>query len=290
MVTSEMAEGRSGELRELASSLVSELRAEFHRSRDSQQAHSSTSTSSTVRQETSTSGKRTYRAPSLFANLKKSKKSKVEKALTRDFMLLPPDCKEGNGRVRIPRGGYRNQLIGAQLIGKVQLRPSMTDLEVRREICTVFATPMGISTKAFDELDSDDAGFFEFDYLQSSGSGTCSLCIPSVSKSFSWTGQEVARLSKQGKMIYLLARKPLNLPKSSHSPPSSPISVDDDNDDDSLPVVHLSSQHQAQPSGYIEILDDYPSPIPSNSSDDQDLQVVLEESMRDVNRVEEALR
>ena len=285
MVTSEMAEGRSGELRELASSLVSELRAEFHRSRDSQQAHSSTSTSSTVRQETSTSGKRTYRAPSLFANLKKSKKSKVEKALTRDFMLLPPDCKEGNGQVRIPRGGYRNQLIG-----KVQLRPSMTDLEVRREICTVFATPMGISTKAFDKLDSDDAGFFEFNYLQSSGFGTCSLCIPSVSKSFSWTGQEVARLSKQGKMIFLLVRKPLNLPKSSHSPPFSPISVDDDNDYDSLPVVHLSSQHQAQPSGYIEILDDYPSPIPSNSSDDQDLQVALEESMKDVSRVEEALK
>lgn len=50
-------------MRQLASSLVTELRAEIQRS------------STMAQQETSSSGKRTYRAPSLFNSLKNQKEA-----------------------------------------------------------------------------------------------------------------------------------------------------------------------------------------------------------------------
>ena len=56
----------------------------------------------------------------------------------------------------------------------------MSDVELRKEICYAFATAMGIHDSTID-----DDFEFPFQYLQSSGQGTCSLCIPSVSKSFS---------------------------------------------------------------------------------------------------------
>lgn len=275
-----MAEGSSsadGDIRQLASSLVSEIRAEIHRSsvqgQQTPRELSTTGQAFAVRQESNSSGKRTYRAPSLFASLK-SKKAKVEKLITRDFMLLPPECKADSNAIKVPRGEFRNKLSAANLIGKVQFRASMSDVELRKEICYAFATAMGIHDSTIDD-DSE----FPFQYLQSSGQGTCSLCIPSVSKSFSWTGQEVAGLSKQGRMIYLLAGKPLPHWKASPSPRSTPTTSDDEDD---LPEVEfLQPRSPVAKESYIKILDDYTSPCGSNSSDDPELYAALEASRRE---------
>ena len=46
---------------------------------------------------------------------------------------------------------------------------------------------------------------FPFDFLQPAGAGTKSLTVPSVSSSFCWTAQQVAKLG--GKQpIYILAK------------------------------------------------------------------------------------
>ena len=70
-----MAEGSSsaaGDIRQLASSLVSEIRAEIRRSsvqgQHTPQELSTAGQAFAVRQESNSSGKRTYRAPSLFAS------------------------------------------------------------------------------------------------------------------------------------------------------------------------------------------------------------------------------
>ena len=118
---------------------------------------------------------------------------------SRNVILLPLRYKSSNGEVLIPRKGKRSFLGQAGLVGKIEILSTMTDLEVRREICEVFATPMGLTE---DDLKSDR--LFPFSYLQSSG--THSYCIPSVNKSkFEWNGKQVASLAKAGAYIYLLA-------------------------------------------------------------------------------------
>ena len=189
-------------------------------------------------------------------------------------MILPEECKEKGGRVKVPRGEYRSQLSAAALIGKVQFTASMSEMEVRKEICRTFATPLGINNSTIDD---DTSTIFPFLFLQSTGQGTCSLCVPTVSQSFAWTGQEVAALSKQGKMIYLLAQK--SLPCLFRSSPGRYVTISEsDDDDDELPEVSIAQrQSSTKP---IEILDDYPSPCSSISSD-LDLQAALEASRQD---------
>ena len=172
-------------------------------------------------------------------------------------MILPEECKEKSGRVKVPRGEYCSQLSAAALIGKVQFTASMSEMEVRKEICRTFATPLGINNFIIED---DPSAIFPFLFLQSTGQGTCSLCVPTVSKSFAWTGQEVAALSKQGKMIYLLARK--SLPCLLRSSPGRYVTI---SDDDELPEVSIAQLHSSTKP--IEILDDYPSPCSSTSSD-----------------------
>ena len=46
---------------------------------------------------------------------------------------------------------------------------------------------------------------FHFQFLQSTGVGTKTLTIPSVSDSFSWTAQQVAKLGNNKQAIYILA-------------------------------------------------------------------------------------
>ena len=109
-------------------------------------------------------------------------------------MLLPPECRSREeGAVKFPRGALRNQLSAARLIEKVQLTASMSEIEVRREICSTFAAPM-----AEDKVEDCQ---FPFEFLQSTKQGSCALCIPSVSPLFTWTGKKVASLSKQGSIL-----------------------------------------------------------------------------------------
>ena len=87
----------------------------------------------------------------------------------------------------------------AGLIGKVEILSNMTELDVRREICEVFSTPMGLTSE-----DIENNRLFPFFYLQGSGSHT--YCVPSINKAkFEWNGKNVASLAKAGAYVYLLA-------------------------------------------------------------------------------------
>ena len=92
-------------------------------------------------------------------------------------------------KISIPRGDKRTAVGENGLIGKVQFDSDMSEDQVRREFCKVFAKPMGLGES--DEL-------FPFEYLQRTGAGSRSLCRPAVSESFEWSGRQVASLSKSG--------------------------------------------------------------------------------------------
>ena len=73
----------------------------------------------------------------------------------------------------------------------------MSVLEVEDEIQSVFRVSMG------DKC-------FSFQYLQSTSVGSKTLTIPSVSASFDWTAEHVARLGNNNKQaIYVLANDEL---------------------------------------------------------------------------------
>ena len=144
-----------------------------------------------------------FSPPSLFKRTRNmTKSSTVARRYVRDIMCLPMEGRKGS-KVTIPRGEYRSNLIAAGLMGKVDISSSMTEFEVRSEICKVFHRAMGLSQNDCTEE------LFPFEYLQSGGQGCKSLCIPSVSSSFEWTGEHVAALAKSGKIIYVLASKAL---------------------------------------------------------------------------------
>ena len=46
---------------------------------------------------------------------------------------------------------------------------------------------------------------FPFTYLQRTGPGSRTLCVPSVSSTFEWDGKKVSTLAKSGGIIYILA-------------------------------------------------------------------------------------
>lgn len=75
----------------------------------------------------------------------------------------------------------------------------MTVEEVGMEIRSAFKFAMG-----------EDCSF-PFKYLQATGGGIRALSIPSVSSSFQWTPQQVAKLGNQRHTIYILAEKELKL-------------------------------------------------------------------------------
>ena len=76
----------------------------------------------------------------------------------------------------------------------------MNDKEVRIEVCKVFIKPMGL---IMSNLENGEV--FPFKYLQRTGAGSCTLCVPSVASTFSWNGKQVASLAKSGGYIYILA-------------------------------------------------------------------------------------
>ena len=81
--------------------------------------------------------------------------------------------------------------------GGVQVR---YDWSRRQEICKVFATPMGLTKMAIEQ-----GNLFPFTYLQRTGPGSRTLCVPSVSSSFQWDGKKVSTLAKSDGIIYILA-------------------------------------------------------------------------------------
>ncbi len=70
----------------------------------------------------------------------------------------------------------------------------MDEDDVKKEIRSVFRGPM-----------SDDPDF-PFDFLQAAGEGSRTLVVPSVSSTYRWTAQQVARLAGQKGIIYILAQ------------------------------------------------------------------------------------
>ena len=119
----------------------------------------------------------------------------------RDIMCLPCNSRgRDDGVIQIPRGKCRARLAEAGLLGKVELTSVMDAEEVKSEICQVFMVPMALSKN-----DIANKRFFEFSYLQKTGMGSRSLCLPAVSSGFEWNGRQVAGLARSGGYIYILA-------------------------------------------------------------------------------------
>ncbi len=145
-------------------------------------------------------GKRRLSPPSFFRLKKRKPQSQKPTHYVRDIVLLPPECKTTLGKIAIPRGSRRNKLAQSGMVGKVQFSSDMTENEIDVEICKVFAGPMGLTQKDFEE-----DKLFPYSYLQRPGAGSRCLCTPSVSETFEWNGKQVASLAKSGSFIYILA-------------------------------------------------------------------------------------
>ena len=76
--------------------------------------------------------------------------------------------------------------------------------------------PMGLSE---DDLAAGNS--FTFNYLQKTGAGSRSLCIPAVSLNFQWNGRQVASLSKSGGCMYIIIENKLP----GLTVPDSPVKV-----------------------------------------------------------------
>ena len=95
--------------------------------------------------------------------------------------------------VAYPRGKYRTKLGEKGLIGKIRLTSTMSVEDVENEVRSVFHGPM------------DGREDFHFNFLQPTGVGTKTLTVPSVSSSFCWTAQQVAKLGTNKQAIYIMA-------------------------------------------------------------------------------------
>ncbi len=132
----------------------------------------------------------------------KVKRPKSVKTYDRDVFCLPLSRKNGpsGGSIKYPRGKYRSWLATSGLIGKLHLTSEMSELDVMKEIRSIFSGPMGNNPD------------FRFLYLQPTGGGARSLTIPSQSSSFKWIPQQVAKIAGQTGVIYILAQDELALP------------------------------------------------------------------------------
>ena len=148
--------------------------------------------------------------PSLFSqssssrrsNSRKRKQSDVQAKSTtyvRDIVLLPEEFRSENGSICIPRSTRREKLGKAGLVGKIEITSSMTEDEVRSEICEVFAVPMGLTVE-----DIKNGTRFQFSYLLRSGCNSRTLRVPTVKDTLQWNRKQVTSLAKSGSFIYLL--------------------------------------------------------------------------------------
>lgn len=150
-----------------------------------------------------------FNPPTLLRSKRRSRGSKqtgIGKMTTymRDTILLPPEYISKNGDIKVPRSINRTKLGKAGLVGKIEIDSGMSAADVSKEICEVFAKPMG-----YTKEDIIEGRLFSFSYLQTTGAGSKSLCIPSVKDGFEWNGKNVASLAKSGSIIYLLAGEEL---------------------------------------------------------------------------------
>ena len=165
----------------------------------------------------SSSGRNTSRSLFLSAfsrPAKRGKKCAISNApvgprpsvYVRDIICLPNEykCSDDGSTIPIPRGSSRARLAEAGLFGKVKFTSVMSEDDIKLEICRAFMQPMGIC-----ESDLADGIFFPFHYLQRTGAGSRSLCMPAVSNNFHWNGKQVASLCKSGGYMYILADKEL---------------------------------------------------------------------------------
>lgn len=102
--------------------------------------------------------------------------------------------------VAIPRGEKRNFLAENGLLGKIEFNSEMTADDLRLEVCKVFASPMALS-----EDDLVMGKTIDFRFLQRTGAGSRTLCVPSVSDTFEWSARHVSTLAKSGGIIYIQA-------------------------------------------------------------------------------------
>lgn len=107
--------------------------------------------------------------------------------------------------VPYPRSHYRSELGACGLIGKIHITSDMSVQEVEQEVRSVFTRPM------------KGSGTFQFMYLQPTGGGNRSLTIPSVSSSYEWTPQQVAKLANARGAIYIMALEDMDLPDMENS-------------------------------------------------------------------------
>ena len=127
-----------------------------------------------------------------------AKRAKVT-VWNRDVICLPKSCARGSRYVCFPRGKYRAVLGKVGLIGKVRITSEMTPSEVLNEIRSAFWAQMN---------NKED---FQFEFLQPTGCGSYALTIPNVSQQFSWSSQQVAKLSTTKGTIYILAKEKLTV-------------------------------------------------------------------------------
>ena len=106
------------------------------------------------------------------------------------FPTLSRTSKHGRFAIpsSIPRGGTRADL---GLVGKVRLTSDMLEHEILEEIRSAFAEPMSNNPN------------FQFVFLQTSGAGSNTLTIPSVSASYR-TSKELVKMAGQG-CLYIKA-------------------------------------------------------------------------------------
>lgn len=125
----------------------------------------------------------------------RAKKCKPITGWDRDIVCIPKRKEDKN--IPYPRGRFRAKLAKNGLIGKVHLSSDMSVDDVAQEICSVFQKALGEDTK--------------FQYLQATGGTNRSLSVPSVSSSFQWTAQQVAKLGNQRNTIYIMTENDVEL-------------------------------------------------------------------------------
>lgn len=137
---------------------------------------------------------------------KRSKSGTQPKSVVylRDIFCLPLDCQSDSGTIAIPRGTRRNFLASKEvgLLGKIEFQSSWTAEKMRQENSLVFARPFELNRDI-----KNNGRRINFDYLQRTGAGSRTLCVPTISASFEWNGKQVASLAKSGGIIYILANE-----------------------------------------------------------------------------------
>ena len=139
--------------------------------------------------------------PSTF--LGRHANNKKERIFTykRDIVCLPSWYKEkmSGNCLPIPRGNESRQYLARHgLLGKITLTSNMTEIQIFKEISSVF-------TDSFGGREN-----FRFLILQPTGGFSKSLTVPRISSQYKWSASSVA--GKNAKVpIYILAQELLKV-------------------------------------------------------------------------------